>query len=161
PAGIRDLEIDYTALSLVALEKVRFRYRLEDRDRDWVEAGTRRRAFYTDLPPGDYRFRVIACNNSGVWNEEGAALGFRIEPAFRQTIGFRALAAAALAALLFAAYRVRVRVVERRAAEMTAFNERLMKAQEQERTRIAGELHDSVMQQITALSLVLGTAKRK
>jgi signal transduction histidine kinase len=161
PPQVRDLEIGYTALSLVAPEKVLFRYKLEGRDRAWQEAGTRRWAFYNDLPPGDYRFRVIACNNSGVWNEEGAALEFTILPAWHQTIAFRALAASALATLLWSAYRLRVRVLERHAAEAGAFNERLMKAQEQERTRIAGDLHDSVMQQIAALSLVLGTAKRK
>ena len=86
---------------------------------------------------------------------------FSIAPAYYQTIWFRALAGAALAALLWAAYRTRMRIVERHAAEISALNERLMQAQEQERTRIAGELHDSVMQQITALSLVLGTAKRQ
>jgi signal transduction histidine kinase len=161
PPRSNQVEIDYTALSFVAPEKVRFRFRLEGRDRGWQEAGTRRQAFYNDLPPGAYRFRVIACNNSGVWNEEGASLDFTIAPAYHQTIAFRALAAAALLALLWAAYRLRVRVVERHAAEISAFNEQLMKAQEQERTRIAGELHDSVMQQISALSLVLGTARRK
>ncbi len=157
----RDLAIDYTALSLVAPERVLFRYKLEGRDLDWQEAGARRRAFYNDLAPGGYRFRVIACNNSGVWNETGASLSFSIAPAYHQTLWFRALAGALLAALLWAAYRARMRIVERHAAQISALNERLMSAQEQERTRIAGELHDSVMQQITALSLVLGTAKRK
>ena len=76
----RDLAIDYTALSLVAPERVLFRYRLEGRDPDWQEAGARRRAFYNDLAPGDYRFRVIACNNSGVWNEAGDTLDFRASP---------------------------------------------------------------------------------
>ena len=161
PPRIRDLHIEYTALSLVAPEKVRFKYKLEGQDPDWREVVGVRQAQYTNLPPGSYRFHVIACNNSGVWNEQGAALDFTIAPAYYQTIAFRALSAAALAALLWAAYRVRVRVVERHSAEISAFNERLMKAQELERTRIAGELHDSVMQQITALSLVLGTAKRK
>ena len=123
----RDLAIDYTALSLVAPERVLFRYKLEGRDHDWQEAGTRRRAFYNDLPPGDYRFRVIACNNSGVWNETGASLALSIAPAYHQTIWFRALAAAALAALLWAAYRARMRIVERHAAQISALNERLMR----------------------------------
>ena len=77
PPHVRDLEIDYTALSLVAPEKVRFRYKLEGRDRDWQEVGNRRQAFYTNLPPRNYRFRVIACNNSGVWNEAGRVSGLR------------------------------------------------------------------------------------
>src|SRR6185295_19244416 len=76
PPLIRDLQIDYTALSLIAPEKTLFRYRLEGRDTVWQEAGNRRQAFYTDLPPGNYRFRVTACNNSGVWNETGTYLDF-------------------------------------------------------------------------------------
>src|SRR5262249_27766750 len=90
PPLSRDRELDYTALSFAAPEKVQFRYRLEGRDRDWMDAGNRRRAFYTDLPPGDYRFRVIAANNSGVWNEQGDALAFSIAPAWWQTNAFRA-----------------------------------------------------------------------
>ena len=78
PARTRDVEIDYTALSFAVPQKVRFRYRLEGRDTDWQEAGTRRQAFYTDLRPGTYRFRVIAANNDGVWNETGAALDFAL-----------------------------------------------------------------------------------
>src|SRR5262249_46061304 len=78
PALTRDLEIDYTALSLVAPEKMRFRYKLEGQDLEWQDVGTRRQAFYNDLPPRRYRFRVIASNNSGVWNETGASLEFSI-----------------------------------------------------------------------------------
>ena len=78
PALVCDLEIDYTCLSLVAPEKNRFRYQLEGFDRDWQDVGNRRQAFYTSLPPRNYRFRVIASNNSGVWNEAGASLGFSI-----------------------------------------------------------------------------------
>ncbi len=111
PPLVRDLTIDYTALSLVAPEKMRFRYRLEGRDRDWEDAGNRRQAFYTDLAPGNYRFRVIASNNSGVWNEEGAALGFSIAPAYWQTNWFLALCATAFAALLWGAYRMRMRQI--------------------------------------------------
>jgi hypothetical protein len=74
PPRTTDLQIGYTALSLSVPEKVRFRYRLEEVDKDWQDAGTRREAFYTRLGPGKYHFRVIACNNDGVWNEEGARL---------------------------------------------------------------------------------------
>ena len=74
---VRDLQIDYTALSLVAPEKNRFRIKLEGRDRDWQDVGTRRQAFYTDLGPGTHRFRVAASNNSGVWNEAGTTLESR------------------------------------------------------------------------------------
>ena len=93
PPLVRNMEIDYTALSFVAPEKVRFRYKLEGRDHDWQDVGARRQAFYSDLSPGDYRFRVTACNNSGVWNEQGASLDFSIAPAYYQTNWFRALCA--------------------------------------------------------------------
>ena len=90
PARTRDVEIDYTALSFTVPQKVRFRYRLEGHDPDWQEAGTRRQAFYTDLRPGAYRFRVIAANDSGVWNETGDTLEFSLAPAYYQTDWFRA-----------------------------------------------------------------------
>src|SRR5262249_30049499 len=89
PPLVRDLEIEYTALSLAVPEKVLFRYKLEGWDRDWQDAGTRGQAFYSNLPPRDYRFRVIACNNSGVWNEAGASLDFSVAPAYYQTAWFR------------------------------------------------------------------------
>jgi PAS domain S-box-containing protein len=109
PPLIRDLEIDYTALSFVAPGKVRIRYKLEGLDRDWHDVGNRRQAFYTNLPPRHYRFRVAACNNSGVWNEAGAFLDFSIAPAYYQTNWFRALCGAAFLGLLWAAYQIRVR----------------------------------------------------
>ncbi|MFZ0706983.1 MAG: two-component regulator propeller domain-containing protein [Candidatus Korobacteraceae bacterium] len=109
PPHVRDLEIDYTALSLVAPEKVRFRYKLEGLDSDWHDVGNRRQAFYTNLPPRNYRFRVIACNNSGVWNEQGASLDFSVAAAYYQTNWFLALCAVAFLALVYGAYRFRVR----------------------------------------------------
>ncbi len=108
PPRVRDLQIDYTALSFVAPEKVLFRYKLEGWDRDWQDAGTRRQAFYSNLPPRNYRFRVMACNNSGVWNEAGTSLDFSIAPAYYQTNWFRALCAAAFLAVLWGLYRMRV-----------------------------------------------------
>jgi signal transduction histidine kinase/ligand-binding sensor domain-containing protein len=166
PARVRDLDIEYTALSLVVPEKVRFKVKLEGQDKDWRELVNHRHVNYTNLPPKDYRFLVKACNNSGVWNEEGAALEFTIPPAFFQTGWFRALSVTAALALLWAAYRIRVgvlqrnqRLLERHQAEITALNERLMKAQEEERTRIAGELHDGVLQQLTTLTLNFGALK--
>jgi signal transduction histidine kinase/ligand-binding sensor domain-containing protein len=161
PPLIRDLQIEYTALSLVAPEKMRFRYRLEGYDRDWQDAGTRRQAFYTKLPPNNYRFRVIASNNSGVWNEAGTAIEFSIAPAYYQTGWFLTLSAGVVVGLVWVAHRLRLRIVERHEREISALNERLMKAQEQERIRIAGELHDGVMQQMLAVTMMLGTAKRR
>jgi signal transduction histidine kinase len=139
PALSRDLQIDYTALSLVAPEKVLFRYKLEGFDKDWRDAGNRRQALYTDLPPRNYRFRVMACNNSGVWNETGAFLDFSVAPAYYQTIWFRSLCAAAFLALLWGLYQLRLRQLARE------FNAGL-EARVNERTRIARELHDSLLQ---------------
>src|SRR5208282_6669125 len=100
PPLVRDLSIDYTALSLVAPEKVHFKYQLEGQDRGWREVVNDRQVQYSNLAPGPYRFRVIACNNSGVWNEEGAFLDFSIAPAYYQTNWFRLSCVAALAGLL-------------------------------------------------------------
>jgi signal transduction histidine kinase/ligand-binding sensor domain-containing protein len=161
PALTRHLQIDYTGLSFVAPEKVRFRYRLDNHDRDWQDVGDRRQAYYNDLPPGNYRFRVIAANDSGVWNDTGATLAFAIAPAYYQTTWFLTLSIGAVLALFWGAHRVRVRVVEKHQRQISALNERLMKAQEQERIRIAGELHDGVMQQMLAVTMMLGTAKRR
>ena len=168
PRLTRDLEIDYTALSLVAPEKVRFRYKLEGYDGDWQDAGNRRQAFYTNLSPTNYRFRVIACNNNGVWNETGASLNFSIAPAYYQTAWFRILCGAVLLTIIWAFYRLRVgvleerhRILEQHKGEISALNERLMKAQEAERMRISGELHDGILQQITSLTLRLGKVRRQ
>jgi signal transduction histidine kinase len=139
PALIRDLQIDYTALSLVAPEKVRFRYKLEGRDADWQDADTRRRAFYSDLPPRSYRFRVAACNNSGLWNEAGTFLDFSIAPTYYQTTWFRLSCVATFLALLWALYQLRVQQLVRE------YNMRLDE-RVNERTRIARELHDSLLQ---------------
>ena len=146
PSRIRDLEVDYTALSFVAPEKVRFRYRLEGYDRDWQEAGNRRQAFYTNLPPRQYRFRVKAANNSGVWNEAGAALDFAIAPAFYQTSWFLAACAAAILAFLGGLYYLRMEYVKRQ------FNMRL-EERVKERTRVARDLHDTLLQSFQGLLL--------
>ena len=161
PPLTHDVEIDYTALSFVAPEKLRFRYKLEGRDQNWQDVGTRRQAFYNDLRPGSYRFRVVASNNSGVWNEDGASLDFSVAPAYYQTGWFIALSVVAVVAVAFGAHRIRLRIVEKHEQEISALNERLMKAQEQERIRIAGELHDGVMQEMLAVTMLLGTAKRR
>jgi PAS domain S-box-containing protein len=125
PALTRDLEIDYTALSFVAPQKVRFRYKLEDHDSEWQDPGTRRQAFYADLRPGDYRFRVIASNNDGVWNEEGATLTFSVAAAWYQTWWFRWVSLAALLALLWCVYRLRVRSLQRRSQQLALINAKL------------------------------------
>src|SRR6201998_551951 len=129
PALTRDVEIDYTAFSLTAPPKVHFRYELEGHDAAWQEAGTRRQAFYTNLSPGNYRFRVRACNNSGVWNEDGAFLNFSIAPAYYQTTWFRLSCMAALAVLLWGLYLLRLRGIEQRYLERRQAEEALRQAQ--------------------------------
>ena len=151
PPLIRDLQIDYTALSFVAPEKNRFRVMLEGRDREWQDVGTRRQAFYTDLGPGTYRFRVAASNNSGVWNEAGAALEFSIDAAYYQTRWFEALVIAGAFALVWAGYRARVRQVVR--DYQLRLDERV-----NERTRIARDLHDTLLQSFHGLLLQFQTA---
>ena len=146
PPLVRDLQIDYTALSLVAPEKILFRYMLEGRDNDWQEAGNRRQAFYTDLAPGGYRFRVMACNNSGVWNETGAFLDFTIDPAYYQTNWFRALIAVAFLLVLVALNQLRVRQVARQVRAG-------MEGRLDERERIARDLHDTLLQSVQGLIL--------
>ena len=114
PPRTRNLAIDYTALSFVAPEKVRFRIKLEGQDEDWRELINVRHVQYTNLAPGYYRLRVLACNNSGVWNEEGASLDFGIAPAWFQTAWFRTFCVLATAALLWGLYRLRIRQLEAR-----------------------------------------------
>ena len=141
---VRNLAIDYTALSFVAPEKMRFRYMLSGVDPDWREVVNDRQVQYTNLAPGTYRFRVKACNNSGVWNEDGASLDFVIPPMWYQTNWFRTLCAAAFLALLWAAYQLRVRQLA------WQFNMRLDE-RVGERTRIARDLHDTLLQSFQAL----------
>ncbi|MGO9515611.1 MAG: two-component regulator propeller domain-containing protein, partial [Candidatus Korobacteraceae bacterium] len=105
----RDLQIDYTSPTFLIPQRVKFRYKLDHYDRDWHDAGTRRQAFYTDLPPGKYSFRVIASNSDGVWNDSAAKLDFSVAPAYYQTNWFRALCAVFFMALLWTAYQLRVR----------------------------------------------------
>ena len=146
PAVVRDVAIDFAALSFAAPEKVHFRYKLEGYDSDWQEAGNRRQAFYTNLPPRSYRFRVMAANNSGVWNEEGALLDFSIAPAFYQTTWFRLAVVVVLLAVLWAAYQLRVSQLA------TQFN-KTVEARVSERTRIARDLHDTLLQSFQGLLL--------
>jgi len=144
PKLTQNIEINYTALSFVVPQRVRFRYRLEGYDSDWQEAGIRRSAFYTNLRPNTYRFLVIACNNSGVWNNQGAAVSIVILPAWYQTMSFRLVAFLCLALLGYALYLLRMR--QYAAAMRARFNERL-----DERVRIARELHDTLLQSFHGL----------
>jgi signal transduction histidine kinase len=124
---------------------------LDGHDTDWQDAATRRQAFYNDLPPGDYRFRVIACNNDGLWNEAGDSLNFTVAPAWYQATLFRAACLIFCLLVLWALYRLRIRQIEVAAA--TRFNERLA-----ERTRVARDIHDTLLQTIQGSKMVADDA---
>ena len=151
PPLVRNLEIDYTALSFVVPQKVRFRYRLEGHDGEWQDSQGRRQVFYTDLKPGSYTFHVMASNNDGVWNETGAALSFAVAPALDQTAWFRAFCILAAAGVVWALYWLRLKQATRRLHQR--LGERL-----EERERIARELHDTFFQGIQGLLLRFHTA---
>lgn len=152
PPRLRDLEIDYAGLSFVNPQKVRFRYMLEGRDMAWQDAGVRRQVFYTDLPPGGYRFRVIACNNDGVWNEVGASLAFYVAPAWFQTTWFRVVCAGVFLTLMWGFYQLRLEQLRRQ------FNGQL-EARITERTRIARDLHDTLLQSLHGLMFEFQAAR--
>jgi ligand-binding sensor domain-containing protein/signal transduction histidine kinase len=148
PATTR-LEFYYTALSYVAPDKVKFRYRLEGFDPDWIDAGSKRSASYTNLRPGKYTFRVLAANNDGVWNEQGAAFQFYLRPHFYQTYWFYGLLVLLLALLVWSIYQLRVRSLK------SQFDAVLV-----ERTRIAREIHDNLAQELLGISVQLEVVAR-
>jgi ligand-binding sensor domain-containing protein len=152
--GVGDLEIAYSGLGISSPTRARFRYRLIGNDETWIEAGTRRQAFYTNLRPGSYRFQVIAANEDGVWSVMPATVDIRVRPTFLQSWTFVALATVAFLLLLGLFYRWRLRQathdVAKRHAERTA-----------ERERIARELHDTLLQGVQGLILTFqGVAGR-
>jgi signal transduction histidine kinase/ligand-binding sensor domain-containing protein len=149
----RDLQIDYTSPALAIPQRIKFRYRLDGYDHDWHDADTRRQAFYTDLPPGNYSFRVIAANSDGNWNDTPAKLDFSIAPAYYQTNWFRALCVLVFLAMVWAAHKLRVRQLAHQ------FNLTL-DARVNERTRIARELHDTLLQSFHGLLMRFQIASR-
>src|SRR5271157_1515841 len=149
----RELQIDYTSPTFLIPQRVRFRYRLDGYDHDWHDAGTRRQAFYTDLPPGKYTFRVVASNSDGVWNDTPARLDFSVAPAYYQTTWFRTLCAAIFLGLVWVAYQWRIWQLHHQ-FEMT------LDARVGERTRIARELHDTLLQSFHGLLLRFQTVSQ-
>jgi len=150
PPLVRDISIEFSALSLVDPKSMQFRYKLEGYDSDWHDTIDRRLASYTNLPPGNYRFRVTASNNDGVWNEEGARLGFSILPAFYQTPWFRLACVLLSFGLAWGAFHLRLRMRVRRLQRQF---DAALEARVAERTRIARDLHDTLLQRFHGLLL--------
>ena len=146
PKRIANLQVAYTASSLSVAERLRFRYKLEGVDKEWQEAGIRRQAFYTNLAPGRYQFKVIACNDDEVWSPEGAVISLVLPPTFVQTKWFVLLCIVFAIAVVWMWFRLRVRQVARHVQER--LTERLL-----ERERIARELHDTLLQGFQGLVL--------
>jgi signal transduction histidine kinase len=143
------LSLHYAGLSFVAPARVRYRYRLDGFDPKWIDAGARRIAYYTNIPPGHYTFHVLAANNDGVWNDSGATLDIRVLPHTWQTWWFRTLLGLAVLLIGYQIYRMRVRSVELRFDAVLA-----------ERTRIAREIHDTLAQDIVGISVQLELVSR-
>ena len=144
PAGHVHFEFDYAGLSFVAPQKIRYRYKLDGFDHDWTDAGARRTAYYTNIPPGHYTFRVQAANNDGVWNTDGAQLAFELSPHFYQTLWFYALLVAFAVGMIVLVQKRRLLRAERE------FNAVLG-----ERNRIAREIHDTLAQGYVGISVQL------
>jgi ligand-binding sensor domain-containing protein/signal transduction histidine kinase len=149
PPGHERITIHYAGLSFVAPQKVRYRYMLQGFDRGWVQADGSRTAYYTNVPPGTYTFKVISSNNEGVWSTEPATLGFKVEPRFTQTFWFYGIFGVLLIALGYGIYRVRVRYVEAEYQAVMA-----------ERGRIAREVHDTLAQGYVGISVQLEVTAR-
>jgi ligand-binding sensor domain-containing protein len=143
-AGHVHFQFDYAALSFTAPQKVRYRYMLDGFDHQWTEADGRRAAYYTNIPPGKYTFRVQAANNDGVWNTEGTALQFELRPHFYQTFWFYILLAALAAGLVVLLLRLRLLRAEREFRAVLG-----------ERNRIAREVHDTLAQGYVGVSVQL------
>jgi signal transduction histidine kinase/ligand-binding sensor domain-containing protein len=156
PPGHHRLEIRYTGLSFIAPEKVRFKYQLEGHDNNWIETGDRRVA-YNRVPPGDYRFKVTACNNDGVWNETGAVLSVIVLPYFWQTRWFLASSFVLLAGT--AGWVVRHLSLKRLQRKMEILEQQ--HALEKERTRISRDMHDDLGANLAQLALMSDLAGRE
>jgi two-component sensor histidine kinase len=150
PAGTREVQIDYTALRLTAPGQIRFRYRLDGFDRDWVDAGARRQAYYTNLAPGSYVFRVQANGDAVGWTAPEAQWAFAVQPAFYQTGWFYALGGTALLLVAWGVAHTRVWILNRQFAATLA-----------ERTRLSRELHDTMLQSLAGIALQVQAIARQ
>jgi signal transduction histidine kinase/ligand-binding sensor domain-containing protein len=147
-SSIEKVRIDFTALSFTAPRKVRFKYQLVGYNKSWVDVAGDRYATFTNVTPGTYRFRVIAANNDGVWNEDGAEISLTFELPYWSTLWFRLLAVLALVGMGMLVVAIRLRQVRIEKERQEETSRRLIQSQEEERQRIAGELHDSLGQDL-------------
>ena len=150
-AGGDNLEIRYTGISFIKPEQVKFRYRIEGLDENWTDVGTIRDVYFPSLPAGEYTFHVVAANSDGVWNSEGAHLKIRVLAPFWQKAWFYVLCSILAITLIFLIFRLRERELKRRQLIQQEFSRRLIDSQEDERKRIAHELHDSLGQYLLAI----------
>ena len=150
PPAHQRVEFRFTALSLTAPSKMLFKYRVQGLDGDWIEAGDKRTAFYSHIPPGDYLFQVIACNNDGVWNTAGDSLRFTVEPFYWQTWWFRGLAGL----LAVASVGLIVRYATRRRMQRRLDELEYERGIERERTRIAQDIHDDIGTSLTRITML-------
>jgi ligand-binding sensor domain-containing protein/signal transduction histidine kinase len=150
PAGSNDISFHYTALSLLAPEKVKFKYILEGFDKEWHEERSLRMVNYTNVPSGYYKFKVIAANNDGIWNDKGAMFDFYINPYFYQTYYFYALCLLIVSAIVWGLHRYRLKEMKMRLAGVMA-----------ERNRVAQELHDTLFQSMAGLAFDLEAVLNK
>jgi len=151
PSNKENLEIKYTALSFINSKEIRFKYRLEGLDSNWVDAGTRRIADYSHLPPGRYRFHVIAENSDGVWNTDGRTLAITVLAPFYRTWGFFVIVMIIGVALVVLAWNWRISRLQHLQLAQRALSQQLISSQESERKRIAGDLHDSIGQRLVVI----------
>jgi signal transduction histidine kinase len=151
PPGKADIEINYTALSFIDAGQTHYKYQLEGLDSNWVDAGSRRIAYYSHVPPGKYVFHVIAANSDGVWNDTGRTLPMTVLAPFYETWWFEMLMVLVAAGLVAIAWRYRVAQLESEQAMQQAFSRQLIASQEVERKRIAAEMHDSLGQRLVVI----------
>jgi signal transduction histidine kinase/ligand-binding sensor domain-containing protein len=151
PPSRADVEINYAALSFIHAAETHYRYRLEGLDPDWVQAGTRRVAYYSHLPPGNYVFHVVAGNSDGVWNTEGKTLNVIVLAPFYERWWFEMLLLLGIGAMVTAAWKFRVSQLQQAQAAQQAFSRQLIASQEAERKRIAAEMHDSLGQHLVVI----------
>jgi len=154
------LEINYTAISFDKPEKTRFKFKLEGLNDNWIEAGNRREALYSKIPPGEYTFKVIASNSDGVWNDKGASIAIIVTPPFWQTNWFYGVVGLIFLTSGPAIYYYRVNQLKKENERQKRFTEQLIESEEQERSRIAAELHDGLGQQMLIIKNRAELAKK-